>query len=630
MYSTYGQGVYDNMCIEMRDIDIEDLGRRMDSHMTREFIKPTAEDILRYKELVLTIAAHGVPLSEKELTVLLRKHKFNHKRSFLFQIYLALKEQGHVLVHPDTMDAVRKTLQIKAVKSWSGITSITVFTSPYPEYTDERTGERIQQPFSCSENCRYCPAEPGQPRSYLKGEPGVLRANKNAFHCVRQMWDRMQTLYMIGSSPLKCEIIVSGGTWTSYPVPYREEFCRDIYYAANTFWQRSVQEGCSVRDRLSLEEEKHINTSALSRIVGLTIETRPDTVTGDELRQLRRYGVTRVQLGIQHTDDSVLEKVNRRCPTATTIRAIELLKRNGFKIDAHWMPNLPGATIEMDKRMFLDQLLGMRGGMVPKRWKTVERALGLGLGALTLEWEAYDVMAPELQVDQWKIYPTAITPWTEIEKWYREGTYVQYPEADMYDMLYRVVSLMFPWMRCNRLIRDIPHAYIYNEGTGSDNTNMRQQLDDELRRNGVHGMDIRNREVKNKAWDGSYILVVRTYQASNGTEYFISAESKDNHTLYGFVRLRLDDGWHDKVFPELVGAALIRELHTYGQLNRVGDQGQHVQHKGIGRTLMCVAENIAKQEGYKTIAVIAAEGTRPYYEQKLGYVDEGAFMTKKI
>jgi histone acetyltransferase (RNA polymerase elongator complex component) len=187
---------------------------------------------------------------------------------------------------------------------------------------------------------------------------------------------------------------------------------------------------------------------------------------------------------------------------------------------------------------------------------------------------------------------------------------------------------MYPWIRIARVIRDIPEVYMYNQNTGADNTNMRQELNDYLTKNNIYCMDIRNREVKNQDWDGKYVIVIRNYDASQGDEYFISAESEDKRTIYGFVRLRLDKA-QNKVFDELNNAALIREVHVYGDLTKVGNQGQHVQHKGIGRSLMTRAEELAKQHHYEKTAVIAAEGNKKYYE-KLGYEDSGNFMIKHL
>ena len=601
-------------------IDIEDLNRKFTAVYSRDFPVPSNDDIAKYKALVLEILQSPDVIGDKEYVALKRKHKFNNKKSFLFHVYLDLKRHGELAECGGACEEVlRKTLQIKGCKSWSGIVTITIFTSAHPEYTNAE-GERVAQEFSCAFSCSYCPKQDGMPRSYLLGEPAVLRAARNDFDCARQMWDRMRGLYMTGHDVCKIECIVSGGTWASYPIEYRREFSRDLYYAANVFWEWwADKEKKGLRPRGSLEDEKRINRTAQCRIVGLTIETRPDCVDASELVLLRECGVTRVQLGIQHINDKILRGVNRKCPIARAAEGIRMLKRNCFKIDSHWMLNLPGASAYEDDYMLNEILLGLKGPVVRRRMSA-----GFDLH------EEYDLIAPELSTDTWKIYPTAVTPWTDIETWFREGKYKPYDEGAMFDVLHKCMSLVFPWIRVARVIRDIPTDYQYNQGTGADNTSMRQVLDDSLKRDGVYCWDIRNREVKNRDWDGNYIVVARKYNGSCGNEYFISAESGDCKVLYGFVRLRLDDA-ENKVFgDELNGAALIRELHVYGDATQVGTKGQHVQHRGLGRLLMNKAMHLARSRGYKKVAVIAAEGNKEYYENKLGFQDTGYFMTRSL
>lgn len=597
-----------------RTIDIEDLDKKANHILSRDFPAPQEQDYEKFYPMIKDILSRKEPLTASQFATLRRKYKFNGRHSFLFKIYLELLKRDKLVYSKESESILRRSLQVKPCKSWSGIVSVTVFTSPYPEYTikDENGQDQvIVQSFSCAYNCSYCPNEPGQPRSYLKMEPGVLRANRNNFICTDQMWDRMNGLYLTGHLERcnKLEVIVSGGTWTSYPHQYREEFCRDVFYAANTFWDNEK------RPKKTLDEEKEINCNAECRVVGLTIETRPDTINNEELRRLRYYGVTRVQLGIQHVDDYILNINNRKCATAVTIKAIELLKRNCFKIDAHWMPNLPGSSLEKDKHLFIDILLGLNGHV--KRTENSQQ--------MTEEWE---LTYPEFSVDQWKVYPTAITPYTDIEKWFKAGSYVQYDENDMIDLLIRTKMLMFPWIRLNRIIRDIPKDYMYNENTGSDNTSLRADLCSIMKKEGTKCCCIRCREVKNANWNDNWKLVIRRYNASHGCEYYISAELSDM-TLYGFVRLRLDDA-RDKAFPELNGCALIRELHVYGQFSQFYQNGQnHIQHKGIGKMLMAKAEAIAKEHTYRKIAVIASEGTKEYY-RKIGYSDMGMFLVKVL
>ena len=504
----------------MKEVDIEDINNKVAEVISREFPTPKDADIIKYKGMVEDILKSDHYLPESEFSKLRKKYKFNEKKSYLFHVYLELKRTNQIDISNESI--LRRTLQIKPCKSWSGIVSITIFTSAYPEYTNEK-GERIKQDFSCKFSCSFCSCEPNMPKSYLSLEPGVLRAIRNDFDCARQVWDRMCALYMTGHDIDKIELIVSGGTWSSYPQQYREEFCRDIYYATNTYSEIEPR-----RERLPLEEEKKINQTTKHRIVGLTIETRPDNITALEIKRFRQYGITRVQLGVQSIYDEVLDKNNRQCKTARTIKAIQLLKENCYKIDGHWMLNLPGSTVETDNHMMNEVLFKTKSLKTETKYYNrswYEYFTGKNKQIKEL-WEYWDIASPELNFDGVKIYPTAIIPWTEIEKWFKEGTYVPYDEKSMFDILVKTSALMFPWVRIARIIRDIPEIYMYNENTGADNTNMRQELNDYLIKNNIYCMDIRNREVKNKEWNGEYVIVIRKYNASNGDEYFISSESE--------------------------------------------------------------------------------------------------------
>ena len=61
----------------------------------------------------------------------------------------------------------------------------------------------------------------------------------------------------------------------------------------------------------TLEEAKKRNETAESRVIGIAIETRPDWVNVEEIIRLRKYGITRVEIGYQTTDDSINE-LNKR------------------------------------------------------------------------------------------------------------------------------------------------------------------------------------------------------------------------------------------------------------------------------------------------------------------------------
>ncbi|KAL0583254.1 hypothetical protein ABG067_006862 [Albugo candida] len=543
-----------------------------------------ADEISKYEEMVHFLAKLDPQTPEqleKASVKLRREFKCIPKKSQMRFVYNLLVQQKKL----DGGMKMEKLLVKKAQKSQSGVLVITVLTSPYP------TVNETKQRFSCQWNCYYCPNEPGQPRSYLHDEPSVLRANRNDFDPVLQFCDRAITLAMNGHPVDKIELLVLGGTWSSYPHEYQEMFIRDLFYAANTFYHREK------RLKGTLDQEKLENETAAVKIIGITLETRPDCITPEELRRFRRYGCTRVQLGVQHTDDGILTKINRGCTTEDAIRAMKLLRDCCYKTDIHLMPNLPGSTPEMDRQMF-----------------------------------SFVLNSTQLQADQWKIYPCEITPWTVIKKWHDSGSYIPYSDDELIELLMEVKAQVHPWIRLNRVIRDIPSQYILG---GMDEPNLRQVLTKKMEQRGTFCPCIRCREVK--ADDdaiASAELVVREYEANEGKEFFISFESPDRRKICGFVRLRISPTAGGDVFPELENAALIRELHVYGQLvsvpkkedeadaNELIGSMSAAQHTGFGTKLMRKAEEIARMHGYTKVAVIAGVGVRNFY-RRLGFELEG-------
>lgn len=538
-----------------------------------------------------------------DLHYLKRRYSIPYKNSTI----LLYARNSHLFT-PEQLRDIEEKLRICRGKSHSGVLVVTIFTSAYPEYVDQN-GILKKQAFSCKWNCHYCPNEPGQPRSYLQGEPGVLRANTHEFDCCRQMWSRMEALYNTGHPIDKLEVLVLGGTWESYPIEYRNNFIRDMYYAANTFWSNPEDR----RIKGSLAIERDANRDALCKVIGLTLETRPDTIDEDSIKQMRYYGCTRVQLGIQHLNDSILEKINRQCPTWKTIRAIKLLKDWGYKIDAHWMPNLPSSTPELDHHMFLEQLL--KHESPPEKIKIPLE------NSILHEWIIYNLSCPEYQMDQWKIYPCEVVPFTEIEKWYKEGSYVPYGQKEMTELLMETKKEIFLWIRLNRVIRDIPSDYIMASG---DHPSLRQELLNKMKKRGWKCNCIRCREIKNQKMPDKLYYRVYQYGSSGGQEFFIACEDESANILCGFVRLR--------IIPNNP-VSWIRELHVYGQIVKTvapDPMSNKVQSTGIGRTLMSLAESIANHYHRQIIKVIAGEGTKRYYE-KLGYQEgDYGYMVKYI
>ena len=518
--------------------------------------------------------------SSNQLQVCIRKHlKTTKTSSFKKNKLLYYLRNNQINQYNHLLPFLVK----KQMKHSSGVLVITVLTSPYPVVKGK------VQSFSCQWDCHYCPKEPGQPRSYLHDEPAVLRANQNSFDPILQLTDRCMSLYLNGHPIDKLEILVLGGTWSSYPIEYRENFIRDLFYAANTFNQ------IKPRHKESLEIEKQINESTGSKIIGITLETRPDCITRKEIIHFRKVGCTRVQLGVQHTDDTILKKINRKCYTKDTIQALRLLKDNGYKVDIHLMTQLPGTIPDMDRKMF-------------------QRIL-------------YD---PDLQADQWKIYPCAVVPWTKIKEWHDKGEYIPYSDEELIELLIDIKSQVHPWIRLNRIFRDIPSQYISG---GTTKTNLRQILETKMQEQGKACKCIRCREVglqKSKNNDNSQHMTRRDYIGSKSQEIFLSIENSNKSIIYGFLRLRLPSKDTLVIFPELKDLALIRELHVYGSLHEVGIKKiKSIQHTGLGKILLKKAEWISWIGGYKGLAIIAGVGTRNYY-RKRGYHlhPNGEYMIK--
>ncbi|MDP3042902.1 MAG: tRNA uridine(34) 5-carboxymethylaminomethyl modification radical SAM/GNAT enzyme Elp3 [bacterium] len=496
------------------------------------------------------------------------------------------------------MPLLEKILRKRAVRTMSGIAPVAVLTAAYP----------------CPGKCAYCPTEKNVPQSYLSNEPAVMRAIRCDYNPYLQTQMRLSALEANGHKPEKIELIVIGGTWSVLPEKYKYWFIAQCFKAANDF--RSVilraqpeesqvnqyktlnmvntksiltnQRSFAALRMTTLIKEQRKNEKAKYKIIGLTLETRPDYINEEELLQMRELGCTRVELGVQAIDDKIL-KLNKRGHGVDEIaRATELLKNYGFKVTYHIMPGLPGATPAKDLKMF-------------KQLFSDER----------------------FQPDQIKFYPTVVTRGSLLYKWWKAGKYKPYGDKPLRELIIGCKKVVPPYVRIIRLIRDIPRESIV---AGNMITNLRQVMKDA----GAECRCIRCRECRNEALPRSVrpILRIIKYKASGGEEYFISFESKDGKILYGFCRLRTQNMEH-KTWNKLNffnNTALIRELHVYGELVPVGEN-KKIQHSGLGKKLMAEAEKIARENGYKKIAVISGIGARDYY-RKLGYRLKESYMIK--
>lgn len=542
-------------------------------------------DILARKERI-NIRKQFHPYFSK----MVKTYRIYVKKSILVLVYRRMIENDEIENHPVMWSLIQK----RPARNLSGVTVITVLTSPYPNGQD----------FSCKHNCYYCPNEPDMPRSYLKDEPAVARGFRNNWDATAQMEDRINALIINGHEIDKLEIIIEGGTYTEYPEEYLETFHRDLIYTANTYFDDTK------REKKSVEEEIMLNATAKARIIGICVETRPDALFDDTgvswLPRFRKWGVTRVQLGVQHTDNYILKKINRGHTIEQACDAVTYLKDNCFKVDIHLMPDLPNATPDKDRAMF-----------------------------------DYVFNTPHLQPDQVKIYPCEVTPWTVIKKWHDSGKYEPYAQTDERELLNVVkygMTICPPWVRLPRVIRDIPLTYIQG---GNQYPNLRQMLNDEIEKSDETSMDIRYRECgRHPEYDPKEaVLKVRNYHANKSEEYFISFESDDEKCIFGFIRLRIPRKDHVfepdnnicREFSVLTQTtALIRELHVYGNVVPVGTtKDKHVQHSGFGRRLLQKAELLAYENGCHDIVVISGIGVTEYY-RKFGYTMKDTFMWREL
>ncbi len=600
----------------------------------------------------------------RDLEDLLRRHPKDGRgffsKSELIRGYRALRP-GSAAEHA-FLDRVR----MKPVRTRSGVAPVTVLTKPFP----------------CPGRCIFCPSDVRMPKSYLSSEPGAQRAAEHQFDPYRQTLARLRSYRHTGHPVDKVELIVLGGTWSSYPEGYQVWFILRCLQAMNEFVHLSSDppadplagfapevdfreldetvEGAllapakaaaedadsqrrdpacgetrrtrtwpSVRQRTlgrsynevvsdwtsahpraadqarlqtarwaDLEVAQRINETAPVRCVGLSLETRPDRLDAAEALRMRRLGATKVQIGIQSMDDGVLDLNRRGHDTARSRRAVRLLRQAGFKIQAHWMPNLHGSTPAKDRddfdRLFLD---------------------------------------PDVRPDELKVYPCSLIESAELMAYHRRGEWRPYEADELLDVLVHALGAAPRYCRLTRVIRDIPGTDIV---TGNRTTNLRQVAEAEASARGVRCRDIRAREVGGRPVDPGRLRLRRTdYEASGGREIFLEFVTAEDR-IAGFLRLRLPASASPSTpcasedprtrrtalsLPELANAAIVREVHVYGAVVGLGEREEgRSQHAGLGRRLIAGALGIAAGAGFERVAVISSVGTREYY-RRLGFVD---------
>jgi elongator complex protein 3 len=463
---------------------------------------------------------------------------------------------------PDDPDFLAR-IRMKPVRTLSGVTTVTVLTKPYP----------------CPGKCIFCPTDVRMPKSYLPDEPGARRALEHQFDPFTQVAARIQALEAIGHPTDKIELLILGGTWSSYRRDYQEWFIRRCFEAMN---------GQEVD---TLEQAQSANETSRHRNVGLVIETRPDHVSPRELAWLRRLGVTKIQMGAQSLDDRILELNQRGHTVDETRRAVGMLRAAGFKIVLHWMPNLLGATPQSDRQDF------------SRLWEGV---------------------CP----DEIKIYPNQLLANAELFHVWLRGGYTPYTTDELVDLIADIKPSIPRYCRVNRVIRDIPSTNVVE---GNKRTSLRQDIHRELERRGTRCQCVRCREVRGQQVELSELTTEDlVYQSGPAEEHFLSFNTPDDH-LAGFLRLSLPGpGSPATGLEDLSQAAIIREVHVYGQSLQVGEERRGVaQHAGLGTRLIRHAERLARTRGYRRLAVIAAVGTRRYYLSR-GFKEGQLYLVKDL
>ena len=503
---------------------------------------------------------------------------------------------------------LRKFLSTKLTRTLSGVSPVAVMTEPS---------------FCPHGKCTMCPGGPGSPfgdvpMSYTGHEPATMRGKRAGYDSYIQVFNRLEQYILLGQNVDKVELIIMGGTFPAATKEYQVNFVTGCFKAMNDFSNLFFEEGIlnvkkfkkffelpkdfTDEDRLkrikekvkalkgesTLETEHAKNEDAKVKCVGMTIETKPDWGLVAHGNEMLKLGCTRVELGVQTLHDDVLKKINRGHTLQDTKDSIKALKDLGFKLNYHFMLGLP----------LMDRLRD--------------------INAMKELFEN-----PLYRPDMLKIYPCMVSPGTVLFNQMKRDQYKPITTEEAADRIAEGQQFVKRYCRIMRVQRDIPPKFME---AGVDRSNLRQYVDEMSKKKGLKCECIRCREVGRNKPDAEIVYNTMQYDASDGKEFFISADTKKVDSIVGFVRMRYPS---ESLRQEITdNSAIIRELHVYGSAVEVGEEGV-IQHKGVGKELMRLAEEHAKKDGKTKMVVISGVGVRGYY-RKLGYELEGPYMVKKI
>ncbi|KAI9026216.1 hypothetical protein DFJ74DRAFT_604773 [Hyaloraphidium curvatum] len=485
-------------------------------------------------------------------------------------------------VPPEERDKISGLL-VRPVRTASGIAVVAVMCKPH----------RCPHIATTGNICVYCPGGPDSDfeystQSYTGYEPTSMRAIRARYDPYEQARARMEQLRSLGHSVDKVEYIIMGGTFMSLDQEYRDWFISRLHDACSGFQSADVDEAVRMSEQ------------GRSKVIGITIETRPDYCMKQHLGQMLRYGCTRLEIGVQSVYEDVARDTNRGHTVKAVCESFALSKDAGYKVVTHMMPNLPNVPIERDIEQFKELFEN-----------------------------------PAFRPDGLKLYPTLVIRGTGLYELWRTGRYKNYPPNVLVDLVAKILALIPPWTRVYRIQRDIPMPLVTS---GVEHGNVRELALQRMKDLGTECRDVRTREVgiqevHNKVRVEEVELVRRDYVANGGWETFLAYEDPEQDVLIGLLRLRKCSA--ETTFrPELKDAgqtSIVRELHVYGTAVPVHSRDPtKFQHQGFGTLLMEEAERIAKEEhGSVKISVISGVGTRHYY-RKLGYELDGPYMSKML